>query len=162
MQGSSAQSYPAEEPQLWPSLSLCPQAQLELLYPPQGSRTIPQPDVLWPLQRQRRTQRGAGAQLGTDASWGVPGVRFSSPEPDGVAMGLERQWVWGRGPSVGKARGCMCCQELLPLLQVGALEQNWHLQTLDMQWWVQNSLDKGSCQPSPRGEKHTKCFLTFV
>lgn len=71
--------------------------------------TIPHPHELRLCsgcqERRRRTPRGPGAQLGTDASWGAQGVSCSSPEVDGLAMGIEQGpwcerragvWRWPR------------------------------------------------------------------
>lgn len=132
--------------------------------PPQHSSTIPHQHELRLCsgsgERRGRIQWGAGAQLGDGCFSGSTSGQLLLTRAGWDCNGCGvRILVWEK-------RGCVhVAQELLLLLQMVALERNWHLQTLDMQPSNQGhriTLDKGNCQTLPLGEKQTKCFLTFV
>lgn len=100
--------------------------------------------MLQPLGEVRMLRQGAGLLWETDTS--------------GEAQRVKRMWC--EGAAVG-SEGVCPCQDIL---QMVALEQNWHLQTLDMELSKRGhgiTPDKGNCQPLSLGEKETQHFPQF-
>lgn len=132
-QGSSAQSYPAEEPTALAIPVAVSTGTAGAALPPSGQQNHPTAKCALAVAEAKKDaakcRHSAGDRCFLGSARGEVLLTRAGWGGNGFGAGV---LVWE------KRRGVMCCQELLPLLQVGALEQNWNLQTLDVQWWVQN------------------------